>query len=334
MRARTGLASILGLILGAVPAGAEEINREFHQSFGAPEGTVLRIEHGDGNVEVEPWEKAEIDVLVIYRGDLRTIGIGTSLGFEVKFSKVGNTVHVVGNESGGVTIGIRYKDLEEYVYRVRAPSYVVLELEGDDGDVAISDWKGDIEIFSDDGNVYLSNITAATTSLELEDGDVDIAKLSGNLFLTMDDGSAVILESDMNRARLRSEDGDITLKQCEGNFDVELDDGDIRFIQVRVGNGTLRTEGGDLDLNLLDHPGMDLDVQTEDGSVWIDLEEGMSVAFSVQSDDGRLNLDLSEVAGLRRDDHRVSGSIHGGKGKIRVQTDEGEITIREVGGAQ
>jgi DUF4097 and DUF4098 domain-containing protein YvlB len=334
MRARTGLVAILGLLLAAMPAVAEEIDREFHQSFEAPEGTVLRIEHGDGNVEIEAWEKAEIDVVVIYRGEAKTIGIGTDQGFDVEFRQDGKSIKVIGHESRGTTFGVRYKNLEEYVYRVLAPSYVMLQLEGEDGDVTISDWKADIELKNDDGDAFLSNITGVTANLELEDGDVDITKFSGNLFLSLDDGSAVILESEFNKARLRGEDGNITLKQCEGDFDVELDDGDIRFSQVRVGSGTIKTEDGDLDLSLLDGSALDLDVQADDGSVWVDLEEGMSIEFSVQSDDGRLNLDLSEVADLKREDHRVTGSIHGGKGKLRVRTADGEITIREVSGVQ
>jgi DUF4097 and DUF4098 domain-containing protein YvlB len=334
MRARTGLASILGLFLGVIPAGAEEIDREFHKSFEAPEGTVLRIDHGDGNVEVDPWDKAEIDIVVIYRGEAKTIGIGTDQGFDVEFRQDGNRIQVIGHESRGTTIGVRYKNLEEYVYRVRAPSHVALEFEGEDGDVTVSDWRADIELKGDDGNAFFSNIIASSVILEIEDGDVDIAKFSGDLFMNLDDGSAVIVDSEFNKARFRGEDGDITLKQCEGDFDVELDDGDIRFNQVRVEKGTLRAEDGDVDLSLLDGSMLDLDVQVDDGSVWVDLAEGMSVAFSVQSDDGRLNLDLSEVADLKRDDHRVSGSIHGGKGKLRVRTADGEITIREVGGAQ
>jgi hypothetical protein len=313
---------------------AEKIDKEFHESFDAPEGTVLRLDHGDGNVEILPWEKATIDVVVIYRGEVKNIGIGGSQEFSVEFRESGKTVSVVGKEkSGSFFGGVRYKKLDEYTYTVQAPSYVLLDLDGEDGDVSIADWTGEIDCRLDDGDIHLAGITAQQTILELEDGDVDIAGLTGNLFLTCDDGNVVAVDCETKKGRFRLEDGDLTLKQCSGNFDIKIDDGDIRFSRVRIGNSLIRGEDGDLDLELLEGGDIDLDIETDDGSVRVDLEEGISVEFSIRTDDGRLEVDLAEATGLRREEDSISGELSGGKGQIRIRTTDGNVTLREIGSA-
>ena len=77
---------VLGVVFvvsASAPAEAEQVDKEFHQSFQAREGTVLALEHGDGDVNIIPWEEATIDVVVKYRGEVKTIGLGKEQEFDV-----------------------------------------------------------------------------------------------------------------------------------------------------------------------------------------------------------------------------------------------------------
>lgn len=319
-----------GLVALVTEAGAEEIDRTFEKTFPAPPGTVLHLEHGDGNVEIHPWDREEIRIVVRYRGENKVIGFGAKGEFDVEFEQDGNTVRVIGHEGDAATFGLHYQNIEEYSYTVQSPPHVTLELEGDDGDVVIEGWNADIDIELDDGDLILTSVQASAVSLNLGDGDARLTGIRANLMVGADDGNVTVTESETPKGRFELEDGDLVLKECAGDFDVEVDDGDVRFDRVRVGNGTIRIEDGDVDLGLESNPGLNLDVEASDGDVHLDLQPGMPLEFTVQSESGRLDLDVSEVRGIERDSHRVTGSLHGGGGRVRIRTDAGNISIREL----
>ena len=82
----------------------------------------------------------------------------------------------------------------EYTYTIMAPSYVVLDLDGDDGDIEITGWRGDIDCALDDGDVELADVENGRTRIGLEDGDVAVDGLIGELVVSGDDGDVVLTD--------------------------------------------------------------------------------------------------------------------------------------------
>ena len=323
--------SVLILFLVPGEALARTVDKRFHESFDVSPGVTLFLDHGDGDVTITPWDQDVVDVEIRYQGEIKGFGFGEKMDFQVKFHQSKSRVEVIGHEKGTASIGFMYRNLKHYSYTVHAPAYAMLELEGDDGDVRIEDWGAEITVRLDDGDLTLTNSSGERTDLRLEDGDARIAGVRGHLLVETDDGDIVLSDSEITRGKLKLEDGDLILRECRGNFQINVDDGDITMSRVKLGTAAIRSEDGDLELALLKSDDMDLEIVTGDGSVNLVLENGISAKLSIRTDDGRISVDLPEVMNLERGSHHVTGDILSGKGKIQVNTDDGNVTVRGSG---
>jgi hypothetical protein len=324
--------SFFVLFTSAGSAAAEEIRKDFHKSFDVTEGASLSLRFGDGDVKLIPWEKNVIDVNVRYRADIAQAGIrlGKDRDFDVEFRQTANTVYVIGKERSGATIGFFNERVYEYVYEIHSPNYVALDLDGDDGSVEVGNWAARIDCRVDDGDIHLTGIAGGKTQIWGEDGDVEIARLSGDLTVEVDDGEVNLVDCDMKNCRVASEDGNITISQSKGFYDLSADDGDIVAKKIEARGLAVRTEDGDVDIDLLTAETLDADIKTDDGDINIDLDKTISISFYVSADDAdSIRIEIDDVENLKQDEHSKSGSINGGAGRLRIQTADGNVLIRE-----
>jgi DUF4097 and DUF4098 domain-containing protein YvlB len=226
-------------------------------------------------------------------------------------------------------VGISSYREYEYTYTVKAPSYLDLNLEGDDGDVEIADWKGTIVMKLEDGDVILSAIDAPRTEITLEDGDLEIDGIRGALDIDCEDGDIEIFECSSEHGRIRSEDGDITIDRCEGNFEITVSDGDARLREMTARDLEIRSSDGTVNLALLPSEGLDLNIRVADGDVVLDLDRDLSAAFELETRDGRIKVSASDVDQLVQDKRRTSGQLGTGEGSIYVRTADGSVTLRQ-----
>lgn len=316
----------------AATAAAKEIDKNFHQSFDVERGDTLRLKHGDGDVKIIPWEDDVIDVRVRYRADIDAVGIrlGSRDDFVVEFQQTGSTVYVTGKETSRGTIGFYNKKRYEYIYEIHSPDYIKLDLSGDDGDVEIADWAAEIDCRIDDGDIVLRNIDGGQTSIWGEDGDITIDNIRGELAIEMDDGDMYLTGLDTPRCRLEGEDGNIDISVAEGSFDIAVDDGNVIMKQTAATGLIIRTNDGDIDLDLLSGQTLDGDLRTDDGDVTVNLERGSSLSFHASADDvDYIRVDLDDIQNFREDRVSKSGRIGGGDGRLKIETADGDITIRE-----
>jgi len=60
------------------------------------------------------------------------------------------------------------------------------------------------------------------------------------------------------------------------------------------------------------------------------VEKGFSVSFYVSADEtDDIHLHLTDMESYKEDRYSKSGSINGGNGRMRVRTDDGDVTIKE-----
>ena len=317
------------LIASTMSATGREIKKDIHKSFDVQEGNRLHLKHGDGDVTITPWDKDVVDVKVHYRADSKLLGLGGKHHFDVEFRQSEDVIHVIGKVKRSSSIGFSYFKRYEYTYTIRAPRYLELDLEGDDGDVDIENWQGKIDCRLDDGDVSLQDILSTSTRIRLEDGDLHIDGLEGNLSIDGDDGDVVLRECKTRLCRINLKDGDLTIKRSQGDFEIDVDDGDVELYQLRAGMLDIRTADGDIDLDLLKVHRIDMDIIAEDGDITVDFEQGISAVFSIDTDDGRIRVDLPNADLFTKRRHRIEGELHGGKGRIRIRTADGNVTLRE-----
>jgi DUF4097 and DUF4098 domain-containing protein YvlB len=317
------------LMASTISAEAREIKKYFHESFDVGKGSILHLRHGDGDVTITPWDKDVLDVEVRYRAESKTFGIGGKHHFSVEFRETGSVIHVMGKEESSSSIGFHHYKLHEYAYTIRAPEYLELTLDGDDGDVDIEDWQGKIECTLEDGDIDLRSIFSGQTSIDLEDGDLRIDGLEGDLLFNGEDGDIVLRDAKTQQCRIRLEDGDVTIKRSEGEFEINVEDGDIDLDRVRARLLEVSAEDGDIELDLLKVDRIDLDIRAYDGDVTVNLEPGMSAIFSIDTHDGRIKTDLPGAQDVEKERDHTSGEIGDGEGRINIRTADGNITLRE-----
>ncbi|MCZ6507064.1 MAG: DUF4097 family beta strand repeat-containing protein [Acidobacteria bacterium] len=306
MLARTLKTWCLCVAAGAMVCGAATVDRSFNESFPVAPGVRLELIHGDGDVDIEAWDNDRIDISVRYRVVSR--GWGGVRDFEVDFDRAGDLITVEGREiSSGFSVN--FGQTHEYRYTVKAPPYVALELRGDDGDVEVRDWESDIDLRSDDG-------------------DVTIDGLRGNLRLALDDGDVDLYDCDVDSATLRLEDGDVTLHGGSGDWVLTVDDGDLELLDLAAGTVKVRAEDGDVVLGLLPSGRLDIDIRTDDGDVVLAVPSEISASFTFLVDDGTISLRADGVRVESKRAHRTTGVLGTGSGEIRVQTEDGDIALR------
>ena len=305
------------LMASALSAAAREIKKDFHESFDVEEGFRLHLKHGDGDVTVTPWDKDVLDVKVQYRAEVKSFGLGGKHYFDVDFREGEDVIHVIGKEESSGSIGFHHFKLYE------------LDLEGEDGDVEIENWEGEIDCTLEDGDIELQDIFAGRTQIDLEDGDLRIDHLEGDLLVDGEDGDVVLRDAKTGQCRIRLEDGDVTIRQSEGDFEIDLDDGDVDFDRVRAGMLEVSAKDGDVELNLLKVDRIDLDIRVYDGDVAVDLEPGISALFSIDTHEGRIRTDLPGARDLEEGRDHTSGEIGSGEGRIHIRTVDGNVTLRE-----
>ena len=310
-------------------ASGNEINKNFHKSFDVRKGCRLCLEHGDGDVTITPWDKDVVDVKVHYRVEYKSFGLTGKHDFDVEFSESDDTIYVIGHEKSHVSIGYHSFKQYEYTYTIFAPGYLVLDIRGEDGNVDIENRNGNIECNIEDGNLNLKNISSAKTRIELEDGKLQINNMKSELRLNVDDGNIVINESKIPKCRIKLNDGNLRIKRTHGNFDISIDDGDIFLDHVKTSRLFITSADGNIDCNLLKTANLDVDIKTDDGDVNLDIEKGTSASFSIKTDDGRIGIDLPDSKNFSKKHNRVSGEIYGGDGRIRINTNDGNVTLRE-----
>jgi DUF4097 and DUF4098 domain-containing protein YvlB len=311
-------------------AVCKELNKDFHQSFDVKQGYRLKLKSGDGDVTITPWDKDVLDVKVVYRATYRSIGVGGERDFEVVFNEKGSTIEVIGKEKGFGGIGIHYFNEREYTYTIQAPSYMELQLDGDDGDVEITGWEGDIQCDMDDGDLDLDNVSAAETRIRLEDGDTRIEGHSGRLMIQASDGDITIMDSDLSLCRISLEDGDAKIDQSRGEFEVEIDDGDITFRRLTSNSIDIESEDGDIDVDLAESDVIDVEIRTDDGSVTVYLPGDASAAFTIDVDDGEIDVEMSALEVFEKKNGWMAGRIRDGRGQIKIRTSDGDVTLREA----
>ncbi len=317
-------------LLTALPAAGGEIERDFNESFEVERGFALRLKHGDGDVTITPWDKDIIEVTVHYHAERKGLGDDSKLDFDVEFEEKNGVIEVTGKEPRSMFMGLYIFILREYTYTIFAPSYIELDLHGDDGNIDIEKWSGQIEIKLDDGEINLYECEPGKTRIRVDDGDISLDGYSGSLDIIGDDGDIDVIRGRFTECRIQLSDGDIRVRDSEGNFYIEVDDGTTELLRIQTNIMDLKSEDGDFDIELLKTGKLDLEVRTDDGDIEIGLQRGISASFSIDVDDGRIRTDLPSAKDVQKGDDWMSGKLGKGKGKIRIRTSDGSVMLREL----
>jgi phage baseplate assembly protein gpV len=304
-------AAALSLLLFAFgPVGAADIDR----TVALQPGGSVSIEIPLGTLEVEAWDRAEVQITGTYTGDPERLRIDAGDG----------EVHV--------ELDLRPDDRARADLRIRVPRLAELRVEALSCDVAMTGLEAeevDLEIV--DGDVRFDGVA---TSLEVESvsGEVVVA---GRI-------DAIEVESAAGDVRVDAAVRTVSVESAAGNVDVT---GSAPFEEIALStvSGNVRITGG-LSAN------GELDVETLNGNTELWLDPGTAATARVDTFNGTIDVlwDGVEIGGPSAEqtpdrdagDHDHARPHHrgrserfvlgsGGGAKIRVETFNGSCTIRQ-----
>jgi hypothetical protein len=264
--------------------------KEFHldEVYSIATGGQIELESQDADVRIVGSNRSDVHVKVDYKLEVRGMTFGDDYDFRVEVKHTADGLLVREAPHSGDIKGIIGTMRESYTILLEVPSFVNLQIKGDDDDYTIKDISGDITLHAEDGDIEMRNTKGGIYKIFVDDADVEIHDGGGRL-------------------RLRGEDGDTRI--TNGDFsaiDLRVDDGDLDLVTRLYDRGKYQLEGADGDF--------DISFLSGGGDIWIKQDDGSLItngAFEIR----------------RHEDHNKELRLPGGTAQIRIQLEDGDLTL-------
>lgn len=244
----------------------------------------------DGSIEIRPWDKSEVQVIVEKRG----LNKDAAAAIEVHADQSGN--HIALNvilPKGSYFSGFHFNSSRSAKLIVSLPASSDVAARSGDGSIDIERVTGKVELRSGDGSIHGRQL-GGDVNAHTGDGSIKLDGVNGVLDVNTGDGN-VTVAGKLTSVHARSGDGSMT-------------------IQVEPGSAATS----------------DWDITTGDGSVTLEVPEGFGAELDAHTGDGgirMLDITLSNVTG-QIGKHTVRGRLGPGGRALRVRTSDGSITLR------
>lgn len=265
------LNALLGLTLSGcvdISAGNAQFIDSTDKHFAVTDAPTLKVSTFDGSVEVGTWDKPEVLVTIerhaVSRADADRMIITTNQDGGLI------TVDVRENKTGG--IHLNFGSFHARVI-VTVPSKATVEAFTGDGQVAVRDVEGDLNVRTGDGSIKLENVNGA---IDARSGDGSIS-IDGNIRrLDARSGDGRVRVHALNAQasdewRLATGDGSVVLEVPDG-FGAELDastgDGRINVRDVRFSGDSDRERRGSA-RGTIGNGGSKITIRSGDGSITV-----------------------------------------------------------------
>ena len=307
---------------------SRDIKKDFHESFEVKSGDILFLTHGDGDVTVSSWDKDIVEIEVYFSANVFGVG-NDEYDFDITFKQRKNEIEVIENFKSSHRFGIKGITINRYEYMIKTPKFLILNLDGDDGNVDIQDMAANIECHLSDGDIEINHVSADLIKLDLEDGSLKINDIKGWLDINMDDGDIRIIDYQGETCNVDMEDGQLDMDRISGSFDIGSDDGDIELHHIQANDLNVSTNDGDIYIDLEESENPDMVIKADDGKVIIDFNREISAKIEIETDDGSIDTNISNPNYEKKKRNYYNGEINGGNGKIRIRTNDGDVVLRE-----
>ena len=258
----SALFAVFALTVLPVLAHADDWSKTYDLS-GKPE---LRLQAGDANIHIEPWDQNKIEARVTTRG--WHIGVGSG-AVEIVEHQQGNAVDIELRQHwrAHISFGIDTRRVDVEIHMPRS---------------------GKVDAHTEDGRIEAHGL-AGDLAFSTSDGRIELADLDGTLRAHTSDGS-VHVSGRFDGVDLRTSDGHVELEARRGSqmrqdWEVRTSDGGVRVslpadlaanIYLHTGDGHITTDfpitvQGSFDKSNLrgtiNGGGKELTVHTGDGSI-------------------------------------------------------------------
>lgn len=303
------------MCLSVVALADEEVD----QSLEVSKDAYVRIEHVNGEANVQAWDKAEVKVT-------GTLGDRTEkFIFEEDDGEVLIKVKVKKSKGWGNWSSDDGDDLTIYVPKQSKVYYdsvnADVEFKGVQGGSRIETVNGSIDAEELAGRIRLESVNGEITASKLE-GDVKVETVNGDIVSRSSDGKEDSYESVNGDINVTSESGDIQVGTVNGDIDLDL--GDVGQLNMETVNGAIEAS-----LNLQKNG--EVEASSVGGSIRLNLQEDVSARFDIQGHAGGKitnNLSDDKMQKAKYGPSRwLEFSLNGGSAKVDVSTVSGRVRL-------
>lgn len=197
------------LFFALVATASQLFADDWHKEYALTGKPDLRIETGDANVRVIPWDKHSVDIAVTTTN--WKIGPG---GLEIQESQAGNVVDFTMRQRE-VHFSIGWSERRHADVVVHTPREGRFRLRTHDGRLEVSELRGDLDLRTGDGRLTATNLDGELRA-QTGDGGMDISGRFDGLDARSGDGRLEIAAEDGSKMThewaLRTGDGSIRLR--------------------------------------------------------------------------------------------------------------------------
>lgn len=308
-------------MLSASPMLSQDFKYSWKENYTVSTPARLSISSSDGNIEVIPTQKNEIEVyyIVTRRGSILDIS-KDELDEEVNV-EVSTT-----SSSVEITVRTRYQnwfnwdDQMDVNFRVYAPAKTASDLQTSDGSVSLKGLNGSQRCKSSDGHINITHVTGNVLA-QTSDGNIRVEELNGDLESKTSDGD-IVLEDVRGNIESITSDGSIKVTGADGNITLRTSDGNIQFEAVS-GSMQANSSDGNIRGQITQLKG-ELNARTSDGNIEIAVPGAIGLDLDVKGES--LNVPLKNFSGSSEDEH-IIGKINGGGLAVNLSSSDGNITM-------
>jgi DUF4097 and DUF4098 domain-containing protein YvlB len=286
----------ISLSFGLLESKTDSVEKRFSVDPGKQ--VKVKFTGVDGDVLVEKHDKSEI--IFKFKKEMRGKKSKRNLDY---FEKIYPELSHSGNT---LSIEIKHPKRSSNIFRwfsnprikisssLFVPKNTDLKVKVVDGDVDVSDLKGELGVTSVDGDLELSGCQGEL-SLEATDGDIDALDCAGSIMA-------------------HTVDGDVKISGTFSVFDFKSVDGDCN---ITLEKGSLLKD--------------DCSLRAVDGDIRLAFSEGFDFKLNARTNDGRINIDDIEFHHvIKRKKNRFQAEKGESRYTIEIKTTDGDIRLKEV----
>ena len=250
--AAAGIAALAAVCSGCVEVVAVDGNRyvdRLEKRFEVTGRPELTLSTFDGSVEVRPWDRSEVLIVVERRAGSRD-GVES---IDVDVEQDGDRIRLAARNQPDSAFDWSFRGRSASLI-VNVPADSDLQARTGDGALDVEGLTGRVDLRSGDGTIRGRRL-AGELKLATGDGPINLTDSSGNLNAQTGDGS-VSVEGALTSVRVHTGDGTVTMAVARGS--------------ETTGDWTIATGDGSVTLELPDDFNADLDAHTGDGRISVE----------------------------------------------------------------
>lgn len=303
-----------------------EINEKMDFNFTVSSHDELEINTSFANVTVQSWDKnevyVEVDLMVKSYSEKRCAQIREKLQVEVDQNSSGVEVRT---ELNSVNLKNKNSEIDINVF-IKAPNSMTLNGETSFGDLDIPDWKGNVDVYTQFGDLTMGKLLHENSKVEIQYGDLRIESAD---ILDLRTSFSGITLGEIKSLELDSQYDELDIEEifdCEA--DCQFSDIDIERLLSKL---ELDNQYGGVEIDFVKRGFEIIEIDNQFGEVELEIEDGSGYDIEVELSFGSFNCDCKSKLNHKEEGFNNDtywGTVGDGSGKIVIESSFGGVKVK------